>query len=171
MKMITRITRITTVILLLTFGIAFTSVAQKDGKKFHSGNSVNFMFPIGDMASTYNFGWGIYGNMDYDLVGKLLAARFDLGWNSVSGPDYNDPVTGLPETPKMNLWEFTAGLRLKLAFFYIEGRGGYFTGVNSWGFVPALGLRFGRLDVQGNLNIAGDNHWGGVRLSYYWTSR
>ena len=61
-----------------------------------------------------------------------------------------------------------AGARLKVAFLYVEGRGGYFTGVNSWGVVPAVGLRFGRIDIQGNYNIAGEDHWGGVRVAFYW---
>jgi len=47
-------------------------------------------------------------------------------------------------------------------------RGGYFTGVDSWGYVPAVGLRFGRLDIQGNYTIAGDNKWGAVRVAFYW---
>ena len=152
---------------LLAGMVSFTANAQKKERKLVSGNSVSFGFPTGNMASTYNFGWGIYGNIDYNLV-KFLALRFDLGYNSFSGPDITDPVTGLPDTPKMNVWEFTAGARLKVAFLYVEGRGGYFTGVNSWGVVPAVGLRFGRIDIQGNYNIAGEDHWGGVRVAFYW---
>jgi len=163
-----KFTQTAAILIFLAFGVTFVSAAQRNNeKKLVSGNSVNFIFPIGEMSEKYNFGWGIYGNIDYNFT-KFLAARFDLGWNSVSGPDITDPITGLPETPKMNLWEFTGGLRFKVAFFYVEGRGGYFTGVNSWGYVPAVGLRFGRLDIQGNLNVAGDNHWGGVRVAFYW---
>ena len=52
--------------------------------------------------------------------------------------------------------------------FYIEVRGGYFSGINEWGFVPAVGLRMGKFDIKGNYNFAGDKEWAAVRLSYYW---
>lgn len=150
---------------LLSLSVS-NSFAQEGEKKWVSGNSFNVAFPIGNME-TYNLGLGIYGNIDYNF-NKVLAARFDLGWNYFKGDDYTDQTTGLTEEVKMNVWEFTAGLRARLSIFYVEGRGGYFTGVNSWGFVPAVGVRLGKFDIQGNLTVAGDNHWGGVRLGYYW---
>ena len=52
-------------------------------------------------------------------------------------------------------------------YLYIEARGGYFSGINSWGVVPAFGFRFGKFDIQGNFTLAGDKQWGGARLSYY----
>ncbi len=155
-------------LLLILILLGGPALRAQNGK-WSSGNSFSVGFPIGDMASAYDLGLGVYGNIDYDM-NKLLALRFDLGWNSFSGPDIIDPKTGLSEEVKQSVWEFTAGLRLKLAIFYVEGRGGYFTGVNSWGLVPAVGLRLGKFDIQGNLNIAGDNHWGGARISYYWAS-
>ena len=136
-------------------------------KKLISGTSVAVGFPIGNMASAYDFGYGVYGVIDYN-INKILVGRFDLGWNTFSGPDITDPITGLPIEVQQDIWEFTAGMRVKLAIFYIEGRGGYFTGVKSWGVVPAVGLRLGKFDIQGNINIAGDNHWGGARVGYYW---
>lgn len=154
------------VTLLLIVFLTNQTQAQED-KKWVSGNSVNVAFPIGNMESMYDLGLGIYGNIDYNF-NKVLAGRFDLGWNYFSGSDITDPITGLTEKPKLNVWEFTAGLRAKLSIVYIEARGGYFTGVDSWGVVPAVGLRLGNFDIQGNLTIAGDNHWGGARLSYYW---
>ncbi len=160
---------ITKILIVALFGLIIVNVqAQSDDeKKLVSGNSFNVAFPVGDMASTYDFGWGIYGNVDYNF-NKFLAGRFDLGWNTFSGPDISDTITGLSEEVKTNVWEFTAGLRVKVAIFYVEARGGYFTGVDSWGFVPAVGLRFKKFDLQGNLTVAGDNHWGAVRLAYYW---
>ncbi len=147
-------------------GIVVNAQAQEE-KKWVSGNSFNVSFPVGDMESIYDLGLGIYGNIDYN-INKVFAARFDLGWNTFSGSDIIDPITGFSEKPKMDVWEFTAGLRAKLAFVYVEARGGYFTGVKSWGVVPAVGVRLGKFDIQGNLNIAGDNQWGSARLTYYW---
>ena len=158
------ITKVIAIMCLMSF--VMITQAQEE-KKWVSGNSFNAAFPIGDMESMYDFGWGIYGNIDYNF-NKFLIGRFDLGWNTFDGPDLTNPITGLQEEVKMDIWEFTAGLRARLSIFYIEARGGYFTGVNSWGFVPAVGLRFKKFDLQGNLTIAGDNHWGGIRIGYYW---
>ncbi len=153
--------------LILTLSLSTFSVnAQKEGTKWSSATGVNFAFPTGDMSGMYNFGWGIYGDVNYNFS-KFLIARFDVGWNQFSGDDYDDPVTGLPEEMQQSVWEFTGGLRVKLAFVYAEFRGGYFTGVDSWGYVPAVGLKLGRFDIQGNYNIAGDNHWWAARVSYY----
>ena len=152
---------------ILTLLIVGQNNAFAQEKKLVSGNSFAVGIPIGDMASTYDLGFGVYGNIDYN-INKLLVGRFDLGWNTFSGADQTDPVTGLPIDVQQDIWEFTAGLRLKLAIFYLEGRGGYFTGISSWGVVPAVGLRLGSFDIQGNMNFAGDNQWGGARVSYYW---
>ncbi len=158
--------RTITIMCVVFFGIVVHAQAQEE-KKWVSGNSFNVSFPVGDMESIYDLGLGIYGNIDYN-INKVFAARFDLGWNTFSGSDIIDPITGFSEKPKMDVWEFTAGLLAKLAFVYVEARGGYFTGVKSWGVVPAVGVRLGKFDIQGNLNIAGDNQWGSARLTYYW---
>ncbi len=154
-------------LLVIVFVLTGLNRVYAQEKKLVSGNSFTVGLPIGNMASTYDFGWGIYANIDYNL-NSVLAARFDLGYNSFSGPDSANPVTGLPEEVQQDVWEFTAGLRAKIAIVYVEARGGYFTGVSAWGVVPAIGLRLGKLDIQGNLNIAGENHWYGARIGYYW---
>jgi len=71
------------------------------------------MLPQGTFADTYDHGLGIYANFDYNF-NKFLAARFDLGWNDISGPEtqYLDTL-GFFHTnhPNMSVCEFTAGLR------------------------------------------------------------
>jgi len=157
-----------TIIALL--GIITITQAQQEQKKLISGNSFNVMLPQGTFADTYNHGFGIYANIDYNF-NKFLAARFDLGWNDVSGPEssYMDADSSFhTHHPNMSVWEFTGGLRLKVAVVYAEVRGGYFTGLNEWGFVPAAGLRFGKFDIQGSYSIVGDNQWFSGRIAYYW---
>jgi hypothetical protein len=151
-------------VLILTLFVSSPIKAQD--VKLTSATGVNFAFPIGDMSDIYDFGWGIYGDVDYNF-NKFLTARLDIGWNQFSGDDITDDL-GLTEEVKQTVWEFTGGLRARVSFVYAEFRGGYFTGVESWGYVPAVGLRFGKLDIQGNITIAGDNQWGGVRVAYYW---
>ncbi len=138
-------------------------------KGFVSGVAFNAAFPVGNLGERYSHGFGVYSNIDYNF-NKFLAARFDLGWNDFSGPEtsYVDDDGNIhTDHPNMSVWEFTAGLRAKISVLYIEARGGYFSGVSSWGVVPAVGLRFRRLDFQGNFTMAGDDHWGSVRVSYY----
>ncbi|OYT10581.1 MAG: hypothetical protein B6I18_08325 [Bacteroidetes bacterium 4572_112] len=67
----------------------------------------------------------------------------------------------------MSIWEFTAGLRALAGPVYFEARGGYFTGVDSWGYVPAVGIVFWKLDIQANYSFVGDKEWAGVRVAYY----
>ncbi|NPA36776.1 MAG: hypothetical protein GXO47_07995 [Chlorobi bacterium] len=157
-------------IILFTFlfivFISSTVHAQNETPKWSSGLGLNFAFPIGDYASYYNFGWGAYSSIDYNIT-KVLAARFDFGWTQFSGDDYVDDIQ-MPYDSQLDVLEFTGGLRAKLAFVYAEFRGGYYTGVKSWGYVPAVGLRLGKLDIQGNLNVVDDNHWWAFRAVYYW---
>ncbi len=158
--------KITWTLLMVFILSTFTAVAQSDGSKWASGLGLNFAFPIGDYASYYNFGWGAYSSIDYN-INKVLAARFDFGWTQFSGDDYEGDIP-MPYDSKQDVLEFTGGLRAKLAFVYAEFRGGYYTGVKSWGYVPAVGLRLGKFDIQGNLNVVGDNHWWAARAVYYW---
>ena len=159
-----------TLIAFLIFSIALglnTLKAQESGWKY--GNSISVGFPVDNMDN-YSHSIGVYADFDYNF-NEFLAARFDLGWNDFSGPERSwVDKSGIVHTdhPNMSLWEFSGGLRLRLAFFYIEGRGGYFTGINQWGVTPAAGLRFGKLDIQANYNIAGQYQWGGIRLAYYY---
>ncbi len=160
------------VILLLFFIVPVPSHAQKKSqeKGIIAGNSFNVMFPQKTLKDTYNYGLGIYANFDYNF-NKHLAARFDLGWNSVTGPEITTTDSlGFVYTdkPRMTVWEFTAGLKASVSIVYIEVRGGYFTGVSSWGVVPAVGLRIGRFDIQGNYTFAGNNQWISGRLGFYW---
>ena len=108
-----------------------------------------------------------------DNFNDVLAARFDLGWNDVSGPekiiiDANGDTHTIHSN--MSVWEFTAGIRAKFSFVYIEARAGYFSGVNKFGYVPAVGLKFGKFDIQGNYTFieVGETEWAAVRLAYYW---
>jgi len=68
-------------------------VQAQDDKKLISGNSISIGIPIGDMESSYDFGFGIYANFDYKF-NKFLTGRFDLGWNSFDGDDIIDQDTG-----------------------------------------------------------------------------
>ena len=153
---------------MLLFILLGSSFAQES--KLISGNSLNVMIPQGDLAKEYNFGIGIYGNVDYNF-NEHLTGRFDLGWNDLEGDEKTIADTAgnvYTHKPNISVWEFTTGLRLRFSVFYVEARGGYFTGVHEWGVVPAVGLRFGKFDVQGSYKIVGDSNWIAARIGYYW---
>jgi len=131
-------------------------------------SSFSYNRPINNMIK-YEYGFGIYTNIDYNFS-KHFAARLDIGWNDFSGPEttYIDQNGNVhTEQPNMSVWDFTAGLRAMAGPAYIETRGGYYTGVDSWGYVPAIGIVFWKLDLQASYNIVGDKEWATIRLGYY----
>jgi len=159
-------------VILVVILIAGYSQVQAQDKKLVSATSFNIVLPQSTFSDTYDHGFGVYANIDYNF-NKVLAARFDLGWNDVSGPekiiaDANGDLHYV--NPNMSVWEFTAGLRAKFSIFYIEGRAGYFSGINKFGYVPAVGLKFGKLDIQGNYTFieVGETEWAAIRVAYYW---
>jgi hypothetical protein len=165
--------KIVVVLFVLLLGSAGSTFAQDNqDKKWISGNSFQYMLPQGDLADDYNYGLGIYGSIDYNF-NKNLAWRFDLGWNDLEGDEkIIIDTTGnvYSHKPKISVWEFTTGFKASVSIFYVEARGGYFTGVHEWGIVPAVGLRIGKFDVQGNYKLVGDSSWFGARIGFYWGS-
>ena len=158
-------------IFALFIGIGSNLMAQSNSDEvipLRVYSSVSYMQPVKNLTK-YEYGFGINSHIDYNF-NKHFAARMDIGWNDVSGPEiqYVDQGgTVHTEHPNMSIWEFTAGLRASIGPAYIEGRGGYFTGVDSWGYVPAVGFIVWKLDIQVNYVIAGEREWAGVRVGYY----
>jgi len=164
-------TRFTILGFALILFVTFSVNAQETNKesKWITGNSIMYSAPTGNMEA-YNYGLGFYANIDY-IINEHFAARFDIGWSDFTGDEHRYlDVDGKwhDVKPQLSVWEITAGMRANAGIFYVEARGGYFTGVESFGFVPAVGLRYKDIDFQANFNIAGDYHWGGIRVAYYW---
>ena len=119
--------------------------------------------------SKYDYSFGAYTHFDYNF-NEYFAARFDLGWNDFAGHEieYVDSKGGVhTDTPDMSVWEFTIGGRAKISYFYAELRAGYFTGIHDWGYVPAVGTKFWKLDIQANIIMTKDVQWGGARIAYF----
>ena len=157
-------------LLALFFLLAASSSMKAQESKFIGGNSLSIIIPQGTLSDTYDHGLGFYGHLDYN-ISKNFALRFDLGWNDIAGPEseYLDSDGNIViNHPERTIWEVTAGARVKVSILYIEARGGYFSGENALGFVPAVGLRLGNFDLQGNYTSVGDTEYIGIRLGYYW---
>jgi len=155
--------------LILSLGAnLFGQASSDDVTPLRIYSSVAYMQPVKNM-SKYAYGFGVYSHVDYNF-NKHFAARLDIGWNDVSGPEkqfVDQSGTVHVEHPNMSIWEFTAGLRALIGPVYFEGRGGYFTGVDSWGYVPAVGIVFWKLDIQANYYFVGEKEWAGIRIGYY----
>ncbi len=162
----TKITHFIAVALLCLMSV---NLSAQDTKLI-GGNSLGVILPLADFSESYVVGVSFYGNIDYNLS-KHLILRFDLGWSDLSGEEkeYVD-TEGNTHTshPSLTVWEISGGLRLKASIFYLEGRAGYFSGINEFGMVPAVGLRLGKFDLQANYTIAGNKDMFGARISYYW---
>lgn len=159
----------TILLMSILSGLLIDLEAQSE-KKLIGGNSFNIMIPQGKLADTYDHGFGFFGNFDYNL-NKHFALRFDLGWNDVSGEEttiVDQDGTVHTNHPNMSVWEFTGGLKAGVSIFYLEGRGGYYTGIGQWGIVPAAGLRIKKFDIQGSYTFAGEYEWFSARIAYYW---
>jgi hypothetical protein len=166
-------------ILIVTILVGSSSFAQFDSAKFTAGNSFQFVMPMGDFGDHHDNGYGIYGNVNYD-ISDFLTARFDLGWNKVGGSDvtidsYDYTKQTLAKSSDgysyddYSFWEITAGLRANIGIFYVEGRAGYFSGHHGgFGFVPAVGVKFKKFDFQANYAIVSDASFVGLRIGYYW---
>ena len=131
-------------------------------------SSFSYNYPTQGLDN-YKYGFAAYSNFDYYL-NDYFTVRLDIGWNDFSGPEkkYTDQNGNIhTDHPNMSVWEFTAGLRGGAGPFYIEGRGGYFTGVSSWGYVPAVGIVVWKFDIQASYTFAGEKEWAGIRLGYY----
>ena len=142
--------------------------ASSPDSKLRIYSSFSYSQPVQSLDK-YQYSFGVYSNIDY-AFNKNLKARLDVGWNDFSGPereyiDQNKVVH--TEHPNMSVWEFTAGLRASAGPVYLEGRGGYFTGIDSWGYVPAVGFIIWKLDIQASYTIAGDKQWATARIGYY----
>ena len=74
----------------------------------------------------------------------------------------------ITDHPHRTVWELTGGLKIGYSVIYVEGRAGYFSSFNKFGYVPAVGLRLGNIDIQGNYTFVGDDEYIAVRLAYYW---
>jgi len=125
-------------------------------------------FAVNDI-NDYEYSFGAYTHLDFN-INKHLAYRLDIGWNDFSGPEVEYLDTDgkyHKSTPSMSVWEFTTGFRYKVSLFYVEGRAGYFTGIHSWGIVPAVGIKYRDFDLQANIILTSDVQWGGLRIGYF----
>ena len=163
------------IIALIFLGSGITTHAQQKtedeghDKGLETYASFSGGFPVKGMEH-FDYSFGAYTHFDYNFNEKFVA-RLDIGWNEFNGPkreyvDVNNVIH--KEDVTMSVWEFTAGARYRLTpWFYIEGRGGYFTGIHTFGGVPAIGFKFHSFDIQTNMIMTKNISWAGFRIGYF----
>jgi hypothetical protein len=123
-----------------------------------SGVALALVHPTGDFDKTHDPGWGIHAAFDYSLI-PLVTLTGDFGWNTFQGKEI-----GIPD---VDIWEFSAGGKVNLAFLYAGAEVGYFTDVKEWDVIPFLGARLGPFDAMLRYKAAGDVNWAALRLGFF----
>ncbi len=124
-----------------------------------SGVALALIQPTGDFDDKYDSGWGIHAAFDYSLI-PLVTLTGDFGWNTFQAKEIG--------TPDVDIWEFSAGGKVNLAFLYAGAEVGYFTTeVNEWDIIPFLGARLGPFDAMLRYKAAGDVNWAALRLGFF----
>jgi len=128
-----------------------------------SGVALALIQPTGDFDDAYDSGWGIHAAFDYSLI-PLITLTGDFGWNTFQGKEIGD--TGI-KLDDVDMWEFSAGGKVNLAFLYAGAEVGYFTDENEWDIIPFLGTRLGPFDAMLRYKAAGNVNWAALRLGFF----
>ncbi len=115
--------------LILIFALATLTIKAQDTTAVDKNNDEGLKmyasftggFPVKGLPK-YDYSFGAYSHFDFNF-NKYFALRLDIGWNDFSGKEkeYIDSKGGVhTDTPGMSVWEFTAGLRAKVSYFYID---------------------------------------------------
>jgi len=121
------------------------------------GGGVSTSFPYTNFGDDYNTGYGLHVLVDRPVV-PLLNLSADLGWNHFPGNSDRESI---------DVWNLIFGGRFVLGAFFMGGETGYFSKVDSWGWVPSMGVRFERMEFAVRHETAGADAWTTLRFGYY----
>jgi hypothetical protein len=121
------------------------------------GAGLTMKYPYESFGDDFNTGYGLQAIMDYPFI-PLLDVTAGIGWNHFPEGDAQEAL---------DIWEFTAGARLRLGVFFMSGEVGYYTKVDDTSFLPGMGLRFTHLELAFNIRAVPSGSWTGLRLGYY----
>ncbi|MBB6460711.1 porin family protein [Flammeovirga kamogawensis] len=163
------IQKITLIFITLISLISLQSNAQSKASKrdqdftLTAGNSIRYSAPIKGFETDYNYGVGVYLDLDYKLT-KGLSVRGDFGWSVFKGKRISDYSI----TPDLNDWEFSGGLKYKFSILYVEGLAGYRTGFESVTYAPGAGIEVGNFNIGANYNIIDQERFMSYKLTFFW---
>lgn len=147
-------------LLAFLFFIAATAYAQR----LHVGSSVAFMNPVKAMGKTFERGFGINANLEYDVPGTLAFVG-EAGWSRWK----RRALDGMNSSDREAV-HVTGGLKVNvIGPLYAEGRAGYYFGnFDRFIFIPAAGLRLKRFDVNIGYQLLNDMQYVDTRVGIFW---
>jgi hypothetical protein len=123
----------------------------------HFGIAASASFPYTRFGDRYDTGFGLHALADFPLV-TLINIAGDVGWTRFASDgegDFLDVFNAIVEG------------RFVFAFFFVGGGTGYLSGVDDFGWVPSLGLRFDRAELAVRWVAAGPDAWTTLRAGFY----
>jgi len=133
-------------------------------QRFHFGNSVSFLNPIKDLGNTYQRGFGINANFEYNIPGTLAFVG-EAGWSRWEAQDLDGGSSGPAQ-----VIHAVAGVKLNvIGPLYAEGRAGYYFGdFDRFVFIPAAGLRLRRFDFNIGYQVVNELQFIDTRIGILW---
>lgn len=128
------------------------------------GSSVSFMNPIKELGKSYERGFGINANLEYDIPGTLAFVG-EGGWSRWQAQDLDGMNIGAADAIHL-----VAGVKLNvIGPLYAEGRAGYYFGdFDRFVFIPAAGLRLRRFDVNIGYQTIHGLQFIDTRIGMFW---
>lgn len=133
------------------------------------GFSLAVLIPDAGTLEGDPVGVGFYGNYEHDITKKLDFVA-ETGWANWSRMNA-DGSAG--EVENLNTISVTGGLKYNLFKpIYLEGRTGYyFSGIDQFVVIPAVGLRVWKIDANLGANVIGDVPFINFRLGIFFLEK
>jgi len=149
--------------LLAVMMLAATPALAMDSDA-NGGLAFAWHFPQKELKESHDQGYGIHLMFAYELADKWDLS-ITTGWNRLLANEQprNSPLG----SDDITVWEFTAGPRLRLKWFYAGVEAGYFTKLDKWGWVPNAGVRYKILDLGWRWNSTGESEIQTIRLGVF----
>ena len=143
-------------ILALVAVFALAALSDNAQAQVRTGIGVGgkMLFPTGDLNDRVKTGWGLAATGELRLL-DFVSGVGEISYNKFPGEDGTDAAGN--EYEDVDALGFTVGGRLYLAMMFVGADVGYFTDIDSAGFLPNIGLRIALFEVMARYNWSGDN--------------
>ena len=143
-------------LLALVAVLALSAIPPMAHAQVRTGIGVGgkLLFPTGDLNDRVKTGWGLAATGELRLL-DIVSGVGEVSYNKFPGEDGTDGQGN--EYEDVDALGFTVGGRLYLAMMFLGADVGYFTDIDSAGFLPNIGLRIALLEIMARYNWSGDN--------------
>jgi len=123
--------------------------------------------PAGDIADSYDGGWGLTGTSYFNVVPLLVDVLIEGSWHTLTGKEFGTigDETFVPDN--LSILGFTAGARLNLLGLLGVGvKGGYFfDDIHEWAIQPFAEVSFLMLSVGAEYRMGENVDWAAFYLN------